>query len=76
MSGTVINAVGRNKAEKIIYTAQVMSAEEGANIGLVHKVVPFNIVIPEVQKEMNKWLSVPGNPFKRLSLNLFVSPSF
>ncbi|XP_031554505.1 enoyl-CoA delta isomerase 1, mitochondrial-like [Actinia tenebrosa] len=64
MSGTLINAVGQSKAEKIIYNAEVMSSEQAAAIGLIHKVEPIDNVLPEVHREMKTWLSVPDESRK------------
>ncbi|KAK3717347.1 hypothetical protein QZH41_011583 [Actinostola sp. cb2023] len=63
MSGTLIKAVGHHTAEKIIYTAQVFSAEKAADIGLVDSVVPVNEVIPTVHEEMTKRLSIAGGEY-------------
>ncbi|EDO44855.1 predicted protein [Nematostella vectensis] len=60
MAGTLSNAVGRNRAEKIIYNAQVFDADDAAGIGLIDKVTHVDAVMTETRKEMNKWLLITG----------------
>jgi len=60
MSGSLVNAVGFNKAEKIIYKAQVFSSEKALDIGIIHNVVPKEDVMQVVHEEMTKRLATKG----------------
>lgn len=60
MSGTLINAVGQNMADKIIFTAQVFSSEKAADIGLIDSAVPSSEVIQKAHEEMTRRLSIRG----------------
>lgn len=61
MSGSLVNAVGLNAAEKIIYKAQVFPSEKAADIGMIYDAVPRENVMKVVHEEMAKRLSTRGN---------------
>lgn len=45
-------AVGRNRAKELVYTARIISADEGFQMGLINKVVAPELLIAEVQKTL------------------------
>ena len=54
------NVAGHSFTERSVQVGQLLESDHALKAGLVDKVVPKEMVLEEAQKEIKRWLEIPG----------------